>query len=211
MMSQKPHGWRWESIRHGLAARGIPTSRRRPHPKSSVHEFLLGGRADGKPDRAFDPLWLKKGEQHELEHTTDRKIAREIAKDHLAEDPKYYQKLDKMESGRYNMTKERAEQIAGTLKSVFSDGLPESRDYDEYLRKRDTDVKRNDVVGKLDAAVAAGKITSGERKDVLENTYAPLEREHLGKITTTDQFNDEVDRKVDGFISSHDRTKGLFG
>jgi hypothetical protein len=38
---------------------------------------------------------LNKGIQVELEHTTDEKIAREIALDHLAEDPRYYDKLKK--------------------------------------------------------------------------------------------------------------------
>jgi len=40
---------------------------------------------------------LKKGLEHELEHSKIRAIAREIALDHLAEDPDYYTKLDKME------------------------------------------------------------------------------------------------------------------
>jgi len=33
----------------------------------------------------------------EMEHTKDRAIAREIALDHLTEDPKYYSKLKKVE------------------------------------------------------------------------------------------------------------------
>lgn len=33
------------------------------------------------------------GAEHELEHTTDRRIARQIALDHLREDPDYYRKL----------------------------------------------------------------------------------------------------------------------
>lgn len=40
---------------------------------------------------------LDKGIKVELEHTNDRKVAREIALDHLAEDPKYYDKLTKLE------------------------------------------------------------------------------------------------------------------
>lgn len=38
---------------------------------------------------------IKKGIAHEKEHTSDPKVAREIAMDHLKEDPKYYEKLDK--------------------------------------------------------------------------------------------------------------------
>jgi len=41
---------------------------------------------------------LKKGITVEMEHTTDPNIAREIAMDHLWEDPKYYDKLEKVET-----------------------------------------------------------------------------------------------------------------
>jgi len=40
---------------------------------------------------------LKKGIKVEKEHTNSKSIAREIAKDHLAELPNYYTKLNKME------------------------------------------------------------------------------------------------------------------
>lgn len=42
---------------------------------------------------------LKRGIKVEMEHTNDPSIAREIAKDHLMEDPDYYDKLEKMEKG----------------------------------------------------------------------------------------------------------------
>lgn len=45
-------------------------------------------------------LELKKGVKVELEHTDDKTIAREIAMDHLYEDPKYYTKLAKIEEMR---------------------------------------------------------------------------------------------------------------
>jgi len=41
---------------------------------------------------------LKKGVKVEKEHTTNGDIAREIAMDHLWEDPKYYDKLEKIET-----------------------------------------------------------------------------------------------------------------
>jgi hypothetical protein len=40
---------------------------------------------------------LKMGIKVEMEHTDDPKLAREIAMDHLVEDPNYYAKLKKME------------------------------------------------------------------------------------------------------------------
>jgi hypothetical protein len=40
---------------------------------------------------------LELGMQTEMEHTQDRKVAYKIAMDHIFEDPKYYNKLSKME------------------------------------------------------------------------------------------------------------------
>lgn len=61
---------------------------------------LPGGRADSRPDSDFPPDALAAGIAVESEHVDDPAIAREIAKDHLAEDPDYYEKLAFMESGQ---------------------------------------------------------------------------------------------------------------
>jgi hypothetical protein len=58
---------------------------------------LLGGKADKMKPEDFDEEQLKIGTEHELEHTDDEDTAREIAMDHLAEDPDYYKKLKKIE------------------------------------------------------------------------------------------------------------------
>ena len=42
---------------------------------------------------------LQKGTEVEMEHTSDKDAAHEIAMDHLIEDPKYYSKLDTIEEG----------------------------------------------------------------------------------------------------------------
>lgn len=63
-------------------------------------DYIPGGLADGRPAKDFDPKQIEMGIEIEFEHTNDRKKAREIAKDHLAEDPKYYTKLKKMEDGK---------------------------------------------------------------------------------------------------------------
>jgi hypothetical protein len=62
----------------------------------------------------FDEEALKKGTQHELEHTDDSKVAQQIAMDHLAEDPKYYEKLEKMEKGKKAKT-ESAHELVATI------------------------------------------------------------------------------------------------
>lgn len=63
---------------------------------------------------------LAKGIKVELEHTSHKDVAREIALDHLAEDPKYYDKLAKVdleESIAYHVTPTR------NLRSIMKNGL----------------------------------------------------------------------------------------
>ena len=61
-------------------------------------DLLPGGIADRLRPEDFDQEALAIGTQIEFEHTKDLEIAREIAMDHLAEDPDYYSKLSEMEA-----------------------------------------------------------------------------------------------------------------
>src|SRR5574343_573292 len=65
--------------------------------KKEQQDKLPGGLADDKSPEQFDQKALAKGVKVESEHTTDKSLAREIAMDHLTEDPKYYDKLEKIE------------------------------------------------------------------------------------------------------------------
>lgn len=64
---------------------------------AAAREVLKGGLADHMPDKAFAAGQLARGARVEGEHTSSPAKAREIAKDHLAEDPKYYEKLKRIE------------------------------------------------------------------------------------------------------------------
>jgi len=57
---------------------------------SKKKEKVPGGLGDGRPDSDFDPKQLAKGIEIEVEHTKDKDLAKEIAKDHLTELPNYY-------------------------------------------------------------------------------------------------------------------------
>lgn len=54
---------------------------------------IPGGVADKKKVKDFSAAALKQGAKVELEHTSNKAIAKEIAMDHLAEDKNYYKKL----------------------------------------------------------------------------------------------------------------------
>lgn len=68
-----------------------------PEMVKKAEDKLHGGAGDDMEDVEFDPEQLKIGIKHELEHTQDRDIAEEIAKDHLCEDENYYTKLATIE------------------------------------------------------------------------------------------------------------------
>jgi hypothetical protein len=65
--------------------------------KAAAADLLPGGAADNEPDSKFPPEALAEGKKHEREHTNDGQIAKEVAKDHLSEDPAYYKKVRKIE------------------------------------------------------------------------------------------------------------------
>ena len=67
------------------------TNARPGQPKQ--YDKLPGGKGDRLPEDAFDQEQLADGIKVEMEHTKDRALASEIARDHLTEDPDYYRKL----------------------------------------------------------------------------------------------------------------------
>lgn len=69
---------------------------------------------------------LMKGLSVEMEHTKDKSKAKEIAMDHLAEDPKYYTKLKKVES---------KEDYHKSAKKAFSQDLQSDPDFIEFKKR----------------------------------------------------------------------------
>lgn len=65
--------------------------------KSAAKDILPGGQADNMPDSKFNKKKLRHAQKHEMEHTTNPAIAKEVAKDHMLEDEDYYQKIQKIE------------------------------------------------------------------------------------------------------------------
>jgi hypothetical protein len=63
------------------------------HWSMAQGEAIPGGMAAGRAPESFDARQLNMGIAEELEHTPDPAVAQEIAMDHLAEDPLYYDKL----------------------------------------------------------------------------------------------------------------------
>lgn len=58
-----------------------------------MKQQIKGGKGDKLNPKDLDQTQLQMGIKVEMEHTKDPKLAKEIAIDHLSEDPKYYTKL----------------------------------------------------------------------------------------------------------------------
>jgi hypothetical protein len=76
---------------------------------ATIKDKLPGGVADRKNPADYDSFMLDEGIEHELEHTNDRGIAREIAMDHLSEDKNYYKKLKDIEKEESKEDKKKRE------------------------------------------------------------------------------------------------------
>jgi hypothetical protein len=97
--------------------------------RKAGYNVLIGGLADKIKTKDFSPKALKQGRKVEHEHTSSPRIATEIAKDHLTEDPMYYDKLKLIEkkafadelmkiSMSFKGFSEVAQNYAGTLKAA---------------------------------------------------------------------------------------------
>jgi hypothetical protein len=73
---------------------------------------IPGGKADKKNPKDFNPQALAQGIKIEMEHTKDKKIAQEIAMDHLTEDPKYYEKLKQVEKAELSKALDPAAEVS---------------------------------------------------------------------------------------------------
>lgn len=98
-------------------------AKRHTHPKGDFYTRLHYTDAMEKELE----LQLKKGIKVEMEHTNDKDLAKEIAMDHLWEDPKYYQKLKKIE-GKEQIVRNR-------VKSDLSDKIVSSTPLDKPVGK----------------------------------------------------------------------------
>lgn len=103
-LSEEHNAWKWCTLNEALQLLKFKTQKdniKRAHTKIKTMvervDIMPGGLGDKKTADDVDKQQLQMGISVETEHTTDPKIAMEIALDHLTEDPEYYTKLDAIE------------------------------------------------------------------------------------------------------------------
>ena len=85
---------------------------------------LPGGLADKSKPGDFDQDQLRMGISVEMEHTNDRKVAKEIAMDHLKEDPRYYSKLKRVHKEGLDMDLRETINWLSHLKESLEEATP---------------------------------------------------------------------------------------
>jgi hypothetical protein len=162
---------------------------------------LPGGIADKRKPEDFDAEDLAEGCAHELkEHTKDKQIAREIAMDHLSEDPQYYKKLKQIEPEEIK----KAEDVKIPSKKKMWMGKP---------------ISHEDHHGELELAAAlnthALKMPKGEAeakayKDYTDKQSKEAAGYHLAKIKEALAAGDKESAKKHGMLYNlHMKNLGL--
>lgn len=124
------------------------------HFGSYTPNNIKGGLADGINPNQLNQEELAKGVSVELEHTNNPVFAREIATDHLVENPKYYDKLEKIEAKpkpiKVKITKHEVMRDKNQLEKDLQSQIKKTIDVDEKkklekmyreLRKADSHTK----------------------------------------------------------------------
>ena len=92
---------------------------------------IEGGKSDYKEESEFNVEELKRGIEVEMEHTDDPEIAKEIAMDHLAEDPQYYSKV-----GLIHTEEEREEDLGRREEYDKDSDLRRVMSYEEFINDK---------------------------------------------------------------------------
>lgn len=95
---------------------------------------------------------FKKGVKVEMEHTKDLKVAKEIAKDHLFEDPKYYSKLKKVEN---------KESTSTGSSGAFVSPINFSNDFIKRSNAENKRLTKESEIEKVETTEATGSGSSG--------------------------------------------------
>jgi len=158
---------------------------------------MHGGLADKKSPKDFDRTALAEGQQVEMEHTDNAAVAREIAMDHLTEDPNYYKKLARMEAGDSEKSLRKSD-VDATIESFFQRN-PHPDDSDVHalaerlgMNPHQLETRIYALMGKRlsKCGMTKGELTPGKARQILHDKEVhghPLteqQRKYFGAVAS---------------------------
>lgn len=158
---------------------------------------IPGGLSEGKKPGDFDPKALAKGQKVEMEHTTDPAIAQEIARDHLTEDPAYYDKLEKIEGKKAGAVPAKVkDQVEALLKDYAGKEVPDDKVHaiaeQAGVSPHDLESYVYSLASKYIAKVAGWTMEHGMRDKQAAYTVFPQQLPGIGAKVSKVQVTAEV-------------------
>lgn len=132
--------------------------------EAAMKDKIPGGLASGKKPSDFDLAALAEGTKVEMEHTDSKATAREIAMDHLSEDPNYYRKLKEIEkkslyaSDREDDEVEKGDLTPQKARQILHDGTVHGKPITDQQRKYFGAVASGSAQKSMDAIAELGEV-----------------------------------------------------
>ena len=136
---------------------------------------------------------FKKGIQTEMEHTTDREMAKEITMDHLFEDPQYYTKLSSVEE---YVDDKGVEHVAAALPQTEEEPIKEEEESEETLKGL-KEMAMGDLERIADyAKMILERMGSGQELDSWMYSQITLAVDQLNSVHDTMDGNDGIKESI---------------
>ena len=146
---------------------------------------------------------FKKGIQTEMEHTTDREMAKEITMDHLFEDPQYYTKLSSVEE---YVDDKGVEHVAAALPQTEEEPIKEEES-EETLRGL-KEMAMGDLERIADyAKMILERMGSGQELDSWMYSQITLAVDQLNSVHDTMDGNDGIKESINELTYSERQIK----
>lgn len=218
---QKPVGWRNDSYRHYLAAKGIQTNRFQPNrnprvlAEQSVDKFFNLGQ-NFIPQAAHAPndeYFLNRATRHGMNVPNKAKELGEKSTERF-----FAKKID-----QNNQNKQSRSQIQQQLqpnvqqqRPFFSEkkkgllDMPHEDDMVANIREQDINKMQTDVVNDLSEAVEKGELTAKNREEFMREVFANEAKLYKEGVIDKEEFDNTIHRKMKGYLSTYSRKAHIF-
>ena len=154
-------------------------------------DAIKGGLADKKKPSDFDSKSLKQGQKVELEHTKNKAIAKEIAMDHLTEDPKYYKKLKTIEKNMIEIVPDGKQEIVEGKEPLKKEPKKKNmRNADNALDARWSKLKKG--LNNLKSIMNLEEASKDDESEQTPQEQTPQEQTEVASLTPRPEESEQV-------------------
>jgi hypothetical protein len=213
--SLKAKGYIWDSISESSAVKPLDFlgSFKSLNEAATKKQKLKGGKGDKLTPDQVNYYEFKKGWKHELEHTDDIDKAKEIALDHLAEDPMYYTRLDMIEIKANKKKRTDLPIDISKKKALVKDDSNQMASVNKKKEKPNvSDSSKKEKARSKSGGITKMKGGSGEMKSLKEIYTSILQEAERSPVPKEiiDQISKEEKKPAMKSEADSEEKKGLF-